>query len=135
MNREQLLEAVKNIPIASEHEEWSITLDKEEGSLFYAPKDIPDGTHLHQITDEFALYIDKDLNPKGVVVEYYQANFLQHHNKVFKKISSDVFKESDSDEVVTINSRQMRENENAGIFKALLETTLIKDAGMNPLAV
>ncbi len=133
MNREQLLEAVKNIPIASEQEEWSLTLDKEEGSLFYAPKVIPDGTQLHQITDEYALYIDKDLNPKGVVVEYYRANFLQHHNKAFKKISSDVFKENANDEVVTIDSRQLRENESAGIFKALLEVTLIKDAGINPV--
>jgi len=59
--------------------------------LFYSPKVISDDAELHQVTDEYALYLDKDLNPKGVMVEYYNVNFVEHHD-LFKKLSSEIFK-------------------------------------------
>ena len=134
MNKEQLIEAVKNIPIVAERDAWSLTLDKEEGSLFYAPKVIPTGSQLHQITDEYALYFDADRNPQGVVVDYYRANFLKHH-KSFKQVSFDVFgkTETEKGEVVAFDSEELKENGSADMFRALLESTLIKEAGMNPV--
>jgi len=69
IKKEQIIEAVKSIPTIAEREKWVLTLDQEEGALFYSPKIIPDDAELHQVTDEYALYLDKDLNPKGVMVE------------------------------------------------------------------
>lgn len=133
INNAQLIDAVKNIPIVAETDNWAITLDREEGSLFYAPKIIPTGSQLHQITDEYAIYFDSNRNPQGVVVDYYRANFLKHH-KSFDQVSSDVFGENgNEDRVVTFDSNELKENGRADIFRALLESTLIKEAGMNPV--
>ncbi len=132
INKEQLIEAVKNIPILAEKGKWAITFDKDEGALYYAPEIIPAGSQLHQITDEYAVYLDSDQNPQGVVVEYYRANFLKHH-KSFTEVSSEVFDENgrEDDEVITLDSKELKENKSAGILRALLESTLIKEAGMH----
>lgn len=125
MNKKRLIEAVKNIPIVAEREGWAITLDTDEGALFYAPKVIPSGSELHQVTDEYALYIDKNSDPAGVVVEYFQGNFLKHH-ETFEDVASKVFDEQGK--VVSIPADKLKTNKNMEIFRALLETTLIKEA-------
>lgn len=130
MNKEKIIEAVKSIPIVAEKNSWSIAFDKDEGTLFYAPKDIPKHSELHQVTDEYAIYLDKDLNPSGVVVEYFKGNFLKHHI-LFKKVAPKIFGDESGKKIVTIKSEQLKKDTNAGIFKALLESTLIKEAGTN----
>ena len=127
MNKERLIEAVKNIPIVAERDKWAITLDRDEGALFYAPKVIPSDSALHQVTDEYALYIDKNSHPTGVVVEYFRGNFLKHH-KTFEDIVS-VFDKQEK--VLTIPADKHNADKNVEIFKALLETTLIKEADAN----
>ena len=110
MNREKIIEAVKNIPIVAEKNSWAIALDKDEGTLFYAPKNIPTNSELHQVTDEYAIYLDENLNPNGIVVEYFRANFLKHH-ELFKDVTQKVFGDGKSDNnVVTIKSEQLEKN-------------------------
>lgn len=127
MNKEQLIEAVKNIPIIAERDAWNITIDKDEGALFYAPKVIPNDSALHQVTDEYALYVDKNSHPAGVVVEYFRGNFLKHH-KTFEDVVSAFDKQ---EKVMTTPADKMKANKNTEIFKALLESTLIKEASTN----
>ena len=128
MNKEQLIEAVKDIPVIAKRDAWAITLDKDEGALFYAPKVIPSDSALHQVTDEYALYIDKNSHPAGVVVEYFRGNFLKHH-EVFEDVASKMFDQKEK--TVTIPADNHNANKNVEIFKALLETTLIKEADEN----
>ena len=122
--RNQLIDAVRSIPSVADKEHWVLTLDKEEGTLFYSPETIPDGTELHQVTDEYALYVDKEFNPKGVMVEYYNANFVKHHD-LFEKLSKGVFVSKDSVDAV---DPKKGKNDDAMFLKALLERTLIKEA-------
>jgi hypothetical protein len=124
INKEKLISAVRSIPAIADKEKWVLTLDREEGTLFYSPEVIPDGAELHQVTDEYALYLDKDYNPKGVMVEYYNVNFVKHHD-LFEKLSSQIFKNKEKVEMV--NPIEKRE-EKAYLLKALLERTLIKEA-------
>lgn len=118
----KLLEAIKNIPTFAEKEKWVLTLDKEEGTLFYSPKSIPDGAELHQVTDEYALYLDKNNNPKGVMVEYYAVNFLKHHNEI-KDLSSEIFKSNKKINIVDPSKR----NKEAKFFQAILEHTFLTE--------
>jgi hypothetical protein len=124
IKKEQIIDAVKSIPTIAEKEKWVLTLDKEEGTLFYSPEMIPDNAELHQVTDEYALYLDKNHSPKGVMVEYYNVNFVKHHEG-FEKLSSEIFKGKDS--VKTIDPNHTKKD-NITFLKALLETTLIKEA-------
>lgn len=130
MTKEKLISAIKDIPIIAEKDKWVFTLDSDEGSLFYAPTVIPSNSKLHQVTDEYAVYLNDKLVPQGVVVEYYKANFLKHH-KVFTKVSGKLFESSNSNnkDVVVVDPKPS--NEQATIFKALFETSLIKEAGNN----
>ena len=124
IQKKQIVDAVKNIPIVAEKERWVVTLDKEEGSLFYSPKTIPNNSKLHQITDEYSVYFDKDFNPKGVMIESYGKNFIKHH-KSFQKLSSEVF--DDNKKISIAGSNKNKEKQS--LFKALLESTLIKEIG------
>jgi len=127
MTKEKLINAVKDIPLVAEKDKWVFTLDSEEGSLFYAPSTISSNSQLHQVTDEYAVYLNDQLVPQGVVVEYYKANFLTHH-KIFEEISNKLFK-SFNDEIVVVDPKPS--NEEATIFQALFEKNLIKEAGRN----
>jgi hypothetical protein len=91
ITNEKLAEAVRSIPTIADLQQWVFTLDSEEGNLFYSPKRIPDNAELHQITNEYALYTDKNLNPLGVMIESYRANFIKRHD-LFQKLSLEVFK-------------------------------------------
>jgi hypothetical protein len=42
MNKEQLVEIVKQVPARASAENWVMTLDQEEGTLFYSPRVIPE---------------------------------------------------------------------------------------------
>lgn len=130
--KEKLIEAVKNIPLIAERDRWVLTLDKEEGSLFYSPTVIPSGAELHQVTDEYALYLDKNSEPKGVMVEYYGENFIKHH-RMFQSLTSVIF--GGKDKIKTVNPKSNKNREEATLFKALLETTLIKEAGAKLVGV
>lgn len=129
IKKEKLLEAVKNIPAIADSEQWVLTFDKEEGTLFYAPEYIPDGAELYQVTDEYALYVDKDFNPKGVMVEYFGNNFVKHHD-FFEKLSSEVFA---GDEKVQVVDPGQEKAEKPTFLKALLERTLIREAELSVL--
>lgn len=123
IKKEKIIKAVKNIPTIAEKEKWVITLDKEEGSLFYSPEFIEDNAELYQVTDEYSLYLDKDFNPKGVMIEYYNVNFVKHHH-IFEKLSSEIF--NDTTKIKTIDPTRPQKDKVA-FLKALLETTLIKE--------
>lgn len=125
MNKEQLVEIVKQVPARASAENWVMTLDHEEGTLFYSPRVIPEGSQLFQVTDEYSIYVDAARRPHGVMVEYYNHNFIQHHPE-FKIMAPKVFDSDGSDDVVVSVSES--KNEDAAVFKALFEMTLIAEA-------
>ncbi len=135
MNKLKLENAVKNIPAIANKENWTFTLDKEEGSLFYAPKIIPNNSALYQITDEYAIYLDnKNSKPTGVVVEYYQGNFLQHH-KIFNKFNTKLFKTKEKERKIVVVDSRSAKNEDIETFRALFENNLMKETATKMVIV
>jgi len=122
-----ILDLVKEIPNAASEQGWVFTLDKDEGALFYGPKIAPKDTELFQVSDEYAVYLDKKLHPRGVVIEYYANNFVQHHQE-FKKLNQEFFSSS-KDSIVL----EPKKTGDSAIFKSLLEKTLISDAVLSPV--
>ena len=72
------------MPAIARDEKWEVTFDSEEGTLFYSPKKIADGSELYQVNDEYALYLDRNMRPRGVMIEYFKDNFLKHHRALEK---------------------------------------------------
>lgn len=124
-------EAIKKIHETAKKDNWVLTLDRDEGTLFYSPQNIPDGAELYQVTDESAIYLDKYSNPLGVMIEYYNLNFVKHHPE-FKILTDKVFGDKDGDETTVKDPK--KEGSDTLVFKSLLETTIIAEALTNPLA-
>ena len=124
MNKQKLLKAVKQIPAIARKHGWVVTLDRDEGSLFYSPKRIPSGSDLFQVTDEYALYVDKKNIPQGVMVEYFEHNFIKHH-EAFEALADKLFT---SPKDVQVASEASNKKGTLTIFKELLEKTLIVEA-------
>lgn len=120
--KEKIFNLVNNIPLVAEKQKWVLTLDRDECTLFYAPKIIPDKSELFQITDEYAIYIDKDFNPQGLVIDYYGVNFVKHHPE-FKKLGDDVFGKG-REKIKTISLKETKEQDKVAVFKSLIEKTL-----------
>ena len=118
-------EAVEKIPSRATKERWVLTLDRDEGTFYYAPKVIPSNTELRQITDEYAVYFDKNLEPKGVMIEYYDVNFIKHHNKI-AKISKKVFG-TGGKKTKTVDPTKGLKNEYMAL-KTILDSTLLDEA-------
>ena len=123
-NNKQLAEAVKAVPMTAEKESWVLTLDKEENTLFFSPKRIPDGAELHQVTDEYALYLSKDMKPQGLMIEYYGQNFVQHH-KEFQDLDKKLFSKKEG--TVVIDPKARNASNDAKYFKAMLIDNLLSE--------
>lgn len=118
-------EEVKKIPEKARKEGWVLTFDKDEGVFFYSPKVIPSGTELHQVTDEYSIYFDKNLNPRGIMIECYGNNFVKHHPE-FEKLTKDLFGKEHEDEIKIVDPKRDKKGD-ATAFKALFEKTLITE--------
>jgi hypothetical protein len=131
IKNKKIIEAVKSIPTIADKEKWVLTLDREEGSLYYSPESIADNAQLYQVTDEYSLYLDKDFNPKGVMIEYYNGNFVKHH-LFFERLSSEIFK--GTAKIKMVDPTKSKEGK-AVFLRAMLETALIKGAEVSLIPV
>ena len=132
INKEKLIEIVSNIPKVAKSDNWIFTRDIDEGTMFYSPDPISNETELYQITDEYALYLDRNLNPKGVVIEYYNNNFMEHHPE-FKEITIDVFGDQGKEGEVKIDPSKVADPK-VKYFKSIFENTIIAEAIMEPIS-
>jgi len=119
-----LIEEIKKIPKIANRNNWVLSLDRDEDAMFYSKSVIPKGSELFQITDDFAIYLDKKKNVQGVMLEYFDNNFVEHH-KVFRPLVDKVFKKDK--EIVEINPQKTKNND-VKLFEKLFETTLISEA-------
>ncbi|MFA5751009.1 MAG: hypothetical protein WC898_01845 [Candidatus Paceibacterota bacterium] len=120
-NEKRIKEAVRNIPRIAKNESWVFTLDREEGNFFYSPQKISDNTEFYQVTDEYALYLDKEYKPRGIVIEGYNANFIKHHKDI-RKVSEKLFQGKEN--IKIIDPKEAKNKEIISVFKALLENVL-----------
>ena len=121
---EELVDIVKDMPRVAKENDWVFSFHKDEDALFYSPEIVPDDTELFQVTDEFAVYLDKEKQLQGVMSEYFGHNFVKHHQDI-QKLVDKVF--DDKDEIDEVDP-QKEENDEVVIFKGLFEKTLIAEA-------
>lgn len=120
----ELVELVKGISQVAKRDGWVFSLDRDEDALFYSPPVIPAGAELHQVTDEFAVYLNQQKQLQGVMSEYFTNNFIKHHEDIQKLIDK-VF--IDKKEIEEIDPQKEKSDEVA-VFKGLFEKTLIANA-------
>lgn len=93
----------------------------EKKVIFYSPKKISANTEFHQVADEYALYLDKEYKPRGIVIEGYNANFIKHHENI-REVSEELFQ--GKEKVKIIDPKEAKDKEIISVFKTLLENVL-----------
>ena len=123
---ETILEAAKLIRCQAEKDRWEITLDRDEGALYFSPTRIPDDAYLFRVTDEYSVYLDSKNELKGVMIEYYGTNFVKHHEQ-FEEISKEIFENTDTrSKPVVVLKHGFEKKEVA--FRKMLEDALVADS-------
>lgn len=60
---------------------WVSHYDKDNDSFALHVRELSGDTRKRYINDEFAFYLDKDANVKGLFIEYFTTNLISHHEK------------------------------------------------------
>jgi len=125
MIKAEMVKKIKGLSEYAKKEGWVFTFDKDESTFFYGPRTIPDDAKLFSVNDEFSVYLSAQHQLRGVVLEYYACNFVEHHEE-FKGLFEKIFK-SHKDEEVVVDPKN-KKNSDIGVFQALFERTLIAEA-------
>src|SRR3989344_5749631 len=120
-----LVAAVSRIPAVAKKEGRKLTLDRDEGARIYSPPAISSGTELYGISSEASVYLDNNANPRGIMIECYETNFLEHH-KNFQSISGKVFPAKE-EEVIEVDPQRSNGGEGAE-FAKMLEKAIVQGA-------
>jgi len=83
LDKSKILSQLKDLQAMSD--EWTLEYDADVDQLFFGVKKIPKGYFLFQVNDEINLFVDKNSRIRGMFVEYFQNNFLEH-NKELKPV-------------------------------------------------
>ncbi len=80
--KKKILDFVANdFKSIAKSQDWVSHYDKDSDSFaLHVPK-IPKDTQKRYINDEFAFYLDKNANVKGIFIEYFTTNLISHHEK------------------------------------------------------
>lgn len=120
---EEIKNAAFEIPKISKKENWIVILDRDEDTLFFAPKRIPREAELFHVNDEFSIYLDSKKQVRGLMVEYYENNFNKHHQTI-KELSEEIFtnKKKVIIKLDSKNKKKVRHFQDAFIATLLSET-------------
>jgi len=82
LDEKKISEQVSNIRTIATRDSWIFDYDKDVDQMFYAPKVLPKDTFLISFNDEISLYLNKKSDIKGVFIEYFSHNFVQHDKNI-----------------------------------------------------
>ena len=124
-NKKQITEAALLVPQIALREDWVFTLDNDEGNFYYSPKVVDNDAKLYQVTDEYAIYLNSALKPCGVMVEYFNDNYVEHHPAI-KRMGKTLF--VGPKDTIVINPASSKRKKDTQAFKLVFESFLITEA-------
>ncbi len=114
LDRLKILSQLRDIKSISN--DWALEYDVDVDQLFYGVKKIPKGYFLFQLNDEINLFVNKNSSIRGMFVEYFGNNYLEH-NKELKPVLQ-VFEGNDGE------PKKIRNIERLALEKDLLFSAL-----------
>jgi archaellin len=119
INLKKLKKSLDNIKQIAKREKWTIEYNKTIDAFYYSPKRLPNDTRLLSLTDEIALYVTPEAGVKGIFIEHFSTNFVEHHRE-FKKVFDYFTKTKDQ-----IQREDRRKKQKTTIYKRDLEQSLL----------
>lgn len=100
-------------------QKWDFIYDSEVDNFYLVPNSVPRDAQLFSLNDEVSLYLNKDKEVVGLMIEYFSSNFTEH-KKEYKEILR-LLKKVDGIEKVKEKSKQKAE-----VFKRSLVTDVLQ---------
>ena len=82
LDAKKLSRQIASIRSLAEKNKWIVEYDRSLDQLFFAPKVIPKGTFLVTVDNDISIYINKDSDVKGLFIEYFSHNFVEHDKEI-----------------------------------------------------
>jgi len=114
---------------------WVTRYDKDADAFSFTVKKLPNDARLKYFGDEFAFYITKNGQVKGIFIEYFKKNFVQHNkdNNQIKGLLKrmEIEGKDDYGSMLEIKSDKFTTKIIAG-FENILEESLAKGINLEP---
>lgn len=112
-------------------EKWVSRYDIESDSLSLTVSKLPNDARIKYFGDEVAFYLNKDNDVKGIFIEYFKSNFIEHH-KDFKELLRGIEKKKQEEKtLIELKKNKMKKlipNLEEIIQKSLVENIEFKPA-------
>lgn len=82
LDAKKLSAQVANLRDIAKQDKWVANYDSDVDQFFFMPKSIPNDTFLVTFDDEISLYLNKESEVKGLFIEYFSHNFVEHDKEI-----------------------------------------------------
>jgi len=107
-------------------ERWVPRYDIESDSLSMTVSKLPNDARIKYFgNNEIAFYLTKNNDIKGIFIEYFKSNFIEHH-KEFKGLIEDI-KEKDKTEESLIELKRNKINKVVPEFEEIIQESLTEN--------
>ena len=113
---------------------WVTRYDTDTDSFSFSVKNLPDDARLKYFGDEFAFYVTKKGEVKGIFIEYFNKNFVAHNKEAsaFKDMFTKMeLKQKDGESLLEVKSSKLQAKMIKGLEEAL-EDSLAKGMNLQP---
>ncbi|MEK7479741.1 MAG: hypothetical protein AAB665_00465 [Patescibacteria group bacterium] len=107
-------------------ENWVSHYDKDNDSFALHVPVLSGDTHKRYINDEFAFYLDKDANVKGIFIEYFTTNLISHHEKDLGSLRDSIKQQEKGSDTSVIEFKKKDANKIVSSLEELMLNSMIQ---------
>ena len=125
MQKNTFLNLIKNLGTIAKKGKWEFSYDKGADSLYWAKKKISTGSRLKKFSRETSFYVNANGGIDGLMVQYFQNNFLTQNENLAKVGIVESINKSESGEPISLGSKK---DELEALFSASIKNDILTDA-------
>jgi hypothetical protein len=82
LDKKAVLAQVASLSDIVKENSWEFDYDSSIDTLTYSEKVIPDNSFLVSVDDDISFYIDKEFKLRGLMIEYFRGNYIEHNKEL-----------------------------------------------------
>lgn len=127
--KKKILDFAYSFAEVAQKQNWVPRYDTESDSLSFTVPKLPDDARIKYFNDEIALYLDQKDVIRGLFIEYFKSNFIEHH----KDLKDVLKRELQAKKVGDKSLREISPTKTKRVIPKMREAiklSLIKDMGL-----
>ena len=125
MEKNAFLNLIKNLGTIAKKGKWQFFYDKGADSLYWSKKRISTDSKLKKFSRETSFYVNGAGGVEGLMVQYFQNNFLTQNENLAKIGIVDSINKAESGEPISLGSRK---DELEALFSESIKNDILTDA-------